>query len=215
MMKYIVGLTGGIGSGKTTVSNYFAKQNVTIIDADIIAREVVAIGSLGLASLVSEFGQKILLTDGTLNRSYLREMMFGDEPHHLKTKDKVNQLLHPLIAKETQSRIESADSQYVLWVVPLLFENQLHKNVNRILVVDVPPLVQIERTMKRDKVKAEHVERILTAQVSREMRLSLADDIIYGDEPLEKIEEQVIILHQKYMTNAYEMREQSTRMKST
>ncbi|SES66645.1 dephospho-CoA kinase [Thorsellia anophelis] len=211
-MKYTVALTGGIGSGKTTVSNFFAKLGVIIIDADIIAREIVAPGSYGLSILVEKFGQAILQPDGTLDRGHLRNMMFGETDKHIQTKEMVNQILHPLIAKETQLQIANATSPYVLWVVPLLFENRLQKKANRILVVDVPESVQIARTINRDNVSKTQVEQILKSQASRKTRLSLADDVIYGDEMLETIEKQVILLHQKYLEQAYQTSEHTSRI---
>jgi dephospho-CoA kinase len=173
-MRYIVALTGGIGSGKSTVANAFADLGINVIDADIIARQVVEPGAPALHAIADHFGANMIAADGTLQRRALRERIFANP----EEKNWLNALLHPLIQQETQHQIQQATSPYVLWVVPLLVENSLYKKANRVLVVDVSPETQLKRTMQRDDVTREHVEQILAAQATREARLAVADDVI-------------------------------------
>ena len=195
----IIGLTGGIGSGKTTVANMFAKLGVDIVDADVVAREVVELGTKGLAEIVGHFGESILAADGTLDRAQLRNKVFSDEA----AKAWLNQLLHPLIREEIFAQLASAQSNYKILVAPLLIENGLSEHVARVLVVDVTKEQQIERTLKRDRSSPEIINNIIAAQVSREERLSKADDIINNSSPsLSEIEQQVKALHQEYLSLA-------------
>ena len=159
-MGYIVALTGGIGSGKSTVADAFSRLGITIIDADIIARQVVEPNTPALKFIAEHFGQTVINADGTLNRRQLRECIFSDSAE----KAWLNALLHPIIHQETQRQIAAARSPYVLWVVPLLVENHLQKKADRVLVIDVAPETQIQRTMARDRVSREHAEQILAAQ---------------------------------------------------
>ncbi|MEY0336060.1 dephospho-CoA kinase [Providencia stuartii] len=201
-MSYIVALTGGIGSGKTTVANHFAKLGIPLVDADIIARKVVEPGSPALEAIASRYGADIIQPDGSLNRQRLREIIFSD----VAEKQWLNALLHPLIHQETQQQLQQADSPYVLWVVPLLFENKLAHLANRVLVIDVTPEEQILRTVQRDNVSEEHVVNILKAQTSRENRLLQADDVITNHDGELNIAEKVAILHEKYMTLAQQQK---------
>lgn len=194
-MVYTVAITGGIGSGKTTVANKFAQLGITVIDADIIARTVVKPEKNALKSIVQHFGPSMLLSDGTLNRRALRERIFASP----QEKAWLNALLHPLIHQETQDQIARATSDYVLWVVPLLVENQLHKKADRVLVVDVEPDVQIIRTMQRDNVSRKHAEQIIAAQASRETRLAIADDVIDNSGRPDAVDGEVKRLHQRYL----------------
>lgn len=198
MSKLIIGLTGGIGSGKTTVANEFAKLGITVVDADIIAREVVAVGSAGLAQLVQHFGEDILTSNKALNRAKLRDIIFSNEAERLW----VNQLLHPMIRTEMLEQCQSATSPYALMVVPLLFENGLDKLVTSTLVVDVPPELQLQRTSQRDGVAASQVQRIIDSQISREQRLTKANDIITNSSDLSDLHQQVTKLHTKYCAMA-------------
>ncbi|HDL8283982.1 TPA: dephospho-CoA kinase [Yersinia enterocolitica] len=194
-MTYIVALTGGIGSGKSTVANAFANLGVPLVDADIIARQVVEPGTRALMAIASRYGENILHTDGTLNRAALREKIFS-EPQE---KAWLNSLLHPLIQQETQSQLANIDEPYVLWVVPLLVENGLHRRANRVLVVDVAPEIQLARTMARDGITRQQAEDILASQVSRQQRLACADDIIDNSGDPIVIAPQVTLLHQQYL----------------
>lgn len=194
-MTYIVALTGGIGSGKSTVANLFAHFDVPLIDADIIARQVVEPGMPALAAITSRYGETILQADGTLNRTALREKIFS-EPHE---KAWLNSLLHPLIQQETQRQLAEIETPYVLWVVPLLVENGLHHCANRVLVIDVAPEIQLARTMARDGITRQQAEHILASQASRQQRLACADDIIDNSGDPLVIAPQVASLHQQYL----------------
>lgn len=199
-MTYIVGLTGGIGSGKSTIADYFAKLGVPIIDADIVAREVVAKGSPLLTQITEHFGSHILTKQGELDRTQLRQIVF-----HNKAEQKwLNALLHPAIRQEMLHQLTRVNFPYAIWVVPLLIENRLTEYCNRILVVDVQPDIQLKRAVKRDQNNIETIENIIKAQVSRKERLSYADDIIDNNLPLidnaEKLKQQVQQLHQFYLT---------------
>ncbi|AUU84100.1 dephospho-CoA kinase [Leclercia adecarboxylata] len=197
-MGYIVALTGGIGSGKSTVADAFSRLGITIIDADILARQVVEPGTPALRAIADHFGSDIIEPDGTLNRRMLRERIFT----HPEEKAWLNALLHPLIQQETQKQIAHATSPYVLWVVPLLVENNLHDKADRVLVVDVSPATQIQRTIARDNVGREHAEQILAAQATREARLAVADDVIDNNGSPDAIASDVARLHQQYLAQA-------------
>lgn len=198
-MTYIVGLTGGIGSGKSTVAELFAELGVSVIDADVVAREVVAKGSPLLAKIVAYFGSEILLENGELNRAVLRERVF----HHVAEKQWLNALLHPAIREEMLRQLQEQDSPYVLWVVPLLIENKLTALCQRVLVVDVDPATQITRATQRDSNRAELIRQIMASQVSREERLRYADDVINNEGDLHKslpqLKQKVLELHQSYL----------------
>ncbi|WP_060982670.1 dephospho-CoA kinase [Vibrio splendidus] len=195
-MAIIIGLSGGIASGKTTVANLFNEHfNIDIVDADIVAREVVALGSDGLKQITEHFGESILLDDGTLNRSRLRELIFSDP----KEKQWLNDLLHPMIRDKIDSDLSKITSPYGLLVAPLLVENQMQGMTDRVLIVDVPAEVQIERTMSRDNVSREQVASILKSQASREQRLAVADDVIKNHTKNQELLPQITDLHQKYL----------------
>ncbi|MEZ8110350.1 dephospho-CoA kinase [Vibrio splendidus] len=195
-MAIIIGLSGGIASGKTTVANLFNEHfNIDIVDADIVAREVVAVGSDGLKQVTDHFGEAILLEDGALNRSKLRELIFSDPTE----KQWLNDLLHPMIRNKIDSDLSKVTSPYGLLVAPLLVENQMQSMADRVLIVDVPTEVQIERTMSRDNVSREQVASILKSQASREQRLAVADDVIKNHTKNQELLPQITDLHQKYL----------------
>lgn len=197
-MPYIVALTGGIGSGKTTVANEFAKLGVPLVDADVIARQVVEPNTTAFEVIKSHFGEKIILPTGSLDRSKLREIIFSNPDE----KKWLNTLLHPLIQQETQRQLQQSKFPYVLWVVPLLIENNIQHLADRILVVDVTREEQIERTLKRDNTSIEQVISILNAQVTREKRLSYADDIITNHANETNLTHKVAMLHNQYLALA-------------
>lgn len=194
-MTYIVALTGGIGSGKSTVADEFAKLGVTIIDADIIARQVVEPGKPALDAIKHRFGDNILNADGSLHRAALRQKIFSSP----EDKQWVNSLLHPLIHAQTQSQIQASTAPYVLWVVPLLIENDLQQHAQRVLVVDVNRDTQLERTLARDGISRQQAENILAAQATREQRLAHADDIIDNNRSQRELASRVAQLHQRYL----------------
>ncbi|WP_105902272.1 dephospho-CoA kinase [Vibrio gangliei] len=200
-MTMIVGLTGGIGSGKTTVANLFADHfDIDIVDADIVAREVVEPNTVGLNAIIEHFGPTILTQQGGLDRAQLRERIFANPDE----KAWINQLLHPLIRQSINQQLTQVKSPYALLVVPLLIENNWQENIDRLLVVDVSPETQIARTCQRDKVSQDQVRAILASQASREQRLAHADDVINNDAALsvhtkQKLLSQVTVLHKKYL----------------
>ncbi|MBT9432385.1 dephospho-CoA kinase [Candidatus Sodalis endolongispinus] len=198
MTQFIVALTGGIGSGKSTVANAFAALGVPLVDADVIAREVVQPESPALDAIVQRFGPAMLSADGSLDRAALRARIFSDPAE----KAWLNGLLHPLIQRQTEQRLRSARTPYVLWVVPLLIENNLQQSADRVLVVDVDRARQIARTLSRDGVSRAQVENILAAQVSRQQLLACADDIIDNSGRPEEITDRVATLHQRYLALA-------------
>jgi dephospho-CoA kinase len=195
MANFIIGLTGGIGSGKTTVANLFAEQGIVLVDADIIAREVVAKGSDGLKQIGDKFGPQMLTPEGTLNRAALREQIF----HHPQDREWLNALLHPMIRTRMLEQLEMAASPYVIMVVPLLFENGLDKLADRTLVVDISPKLQLQRTIERDMVSKEQVQNIINSQSDRQSRLDKADDVIDNQGEIDALQAQVLALHNKYL----------------
>lgn len=195
-MPYIVALSGGVASGKSTVANLFAQLGVPIIDADIIARQVVKKGSLALQKIVDHFGDEVLLPSGELNRSQLREIIFNNEDERMW----LNQCLHPLIQQETQQQITQSKAPYIIWVVPLLIENNLQANANRILIIDTPPEVQINRLRRRDNIDENLAKNMLLSQINNIERISYADDIITNKTEASALVSQVNDLHKKYLT---------------
>ncbi|WP_339769255.1 dephospho-CoA kinase [uncultured Paraglaciecola sp.] len=195
MSKYVVGVSGGIGSGKTTVTNAFAKLNVDIIDADVVARDVVTPGSDGLRAIIEKFGTSILDKGECLNRRALRQIIFSDE----QAKEWLNNLLHPLIRQETLRQTIAATSQYCMLSVPLLIENGSYKNVDRVLIVDVPEEMQLARSMARDNADEKLIRSIMAAQASREQRLEVADDVIDNSGDESALIGQVSRLHHRYL----------------
>lgn len=197
-MTYIVALTGGIGSGKSSVADAFATFGIPIVDADVIARQVVEPGAPALSAIQTHFGNPMLNSDGTLNRAMLRQRIFSS------TQDKtwLNALLHPLIHEETRRQWQQAKGPYVLWVVPLLVENGLQSLAQRVAVVDVERDTQLKRLLARDRVNRQQAENILAAQATREQRLACADDIIDNNGRPGAWMEQVATLHQRYLALA-------------
>lgn len=191
----IIGLTGGIGSGKTAVSDYFAQLGITIVDADIASRTVVTPPSKALNTIAEHFGSKILLTDGELNRAALRQVIFSTPSE----KQWLEALLHPLITAEIDRQLEAISSPYGILVSPLLLEGQQHERCDRILVIDVPEELQISRACQRDSNSIEQVKRIIASQISRQERCDKADDIVDNSQGLEELHQQIDQLHQYYL----------------
>jgi len=193
----VVGLTGGIGSGKSTVVRLFGALGVHWVDADDIAREVVEPGTPGLERIAEHFGQEILLPDGGLDRAALRRIVF-DAPEERAWLESV---LHPVIREELMRQLhpDNYALPYVLLVSPLLLETDQHELVDKVVVVDVPVDVQIQRTMARDTNDREQVERIIAAQMPREQRLQKADKVVDNSLPLADVEHQIEELHQAFL----------------
>ncbi|MGL6369767.1 dephospho-CoA kinase [Aeromonas hydrophila] len=196
---YVVAITGGIGSGKTTVANQFAELGIEVVDADVIAREVVEPGTPALAAIAAHFGPEVITPAGQLDRRRLRERVFTDP----QAKSWLNALLHPLIRTEMQRQCAAARSPYCLLVVPLLVENRLTALANRVLVIDVDEATQIERTCRRDGVSHEQAQAILAAQASRAERLAAADDVLDNQNGTpEAIKSRILALHETYLAFA-------------
>jgi len=195
---FLVGLTGGIGSGKTLVSDTFAQLGVDIVDADIIARDVVAPGSEGLGALVEHFGSDIVTASGELNRAALRELVFSNE----EEKAWLNTCLHPRIRQAMQQAAANVNSSYGILAVPLLIENDLTGMVDRVAVVDCPEDMQLSRAMQRDGSSETIIKNIIASQASREQRLAVADDVIDNSLTPEHTREQVKALHATYQALA-------------
>lgn len=195
-----VGLTGGIGSGKSTVAAAFAELGITVVDADVVARDVVAPGTDALVQISAHFGPQVLTADGQLDRGQLRQIVFADAA----AKTWLNQLLHPLIRQQMLRELDGAASAYSILVAPLLLENQLHLLVDKVLVVDVTPETQLQRTMHRDNNSAELVQAIMAAQCSRNERLAAADFVIDNEAPPDSLTGEVAKLHQIFLQLAEE-----------
>ena len=195
-MAFVVGLTGGIASGKTTVANLFHRHfDIDIVDADVVARQVVQPGSAGLAAIVDHFGPEILTATGELDRALLRARIFDQADE----KAWLNQLLHPMIRQAMIEQLKTVNSAYALLVVPLLVENHLQTLCDRVLVVDVEEQTQLERTMQRDGVDERQVRAILSSQATRQQRLAIADDVVKNETKDQNLLQQVTELHQKYL----------------
>ena len=200
---YTIGLTGGIASGKTTVSNLFAEAGAAVVDADIAARKVVEPGQPSLEAIADAFGQAILDENGGLDRMALREKVFASE----SARKELESILHPAIRNFMRQWIAALEAEgfpYCIRVVPLLVETNQHKDVDRTLVVDVPREMQIERLMLRDGGSDELAEQILASQASREERLAVADDVIKNDGAPDGLKAAVEELHQQYLSLAKE-----------
>ena len=192
----IVGLTGGIGSGKTAVSDLFQDLGITIVDADLASRVVVEKGREELNKIAEHFGEDILTSDGELDRAKLREVIFNSEEEKLW----LESLLHPAIASQIQKELDSSSSPYTILVSPLLLETNQKNFCSTVLVVDVPVETQVERTSKRDNVSEEQIKSIIASQIDRDSRLEQADEVILNDGSIESLESKVQELHKKFLS---------------
>ena len=190
-----IGLTGGIGCGKTTVTQLFEKRNVPVIDADVISHSIVQPGQPALLLLQQAFGDAVLLSNGALNREYLRELVFKNP----SKKKALEAILHPIIYKTMFHALEKFDYPYGILSIPLLFETNHHEMIDRILVIDCPEAVQIKRVKTRDQLSDSMINSIMSSQCSRSFRLSHADDILINDGPLTGIDLKVQKLHDCYL----------------
>lgn len=192
-----IGLTGGIGSGKSTVADLFARRGIPVIDTDVIAREVVQTGQPALAEIAREFGPAVL-TDGRLDRRTLRQRVFEDAA----ARARLEAILHPRIRAVVEQRLRDLRAPYCLIVVPLLVETNFETLIDRVLVVDVDETHQLTRTSTRDRVTAEAVQRIMDVQATRAQRLAQADEVIANNGSLDELEQAVAALHARYLALA-------------
>jgi len=193
--RLVVGLTGGIASGKSLVGAMFVKLGAALVDTDVVAREVVAVGEPGLAAVTAEFGPAMLLPSGELNRPALRSLVFADDAKRLR----LESILHPLIRSRTRAKLAELEIPYALVAVPLLVETSFGELVERILVVDCPESMQLERLMRRDAIPKPEALAMVRAQVDRATRLKAAHDVVDNSGTPDATRRQVEILHRRYL----------------
>lgn len=193
----IVGLTGGVGSGKTLAAHFFAELGVAIVDTDLLAREVVELNTPGYKAIVDHFGSIILQVDKTIDRHKLKQIVFHDPKERLWLENTI----HPLIRELTKKRVAAISAPYCIVVIPLLAEKWPHPLINRVLVVDISPELQIKRLIERDNCTAELAQKMISAQATRDERLGLADDVIDNNGDVDSLREQVLTLHRFYLAN--------------
>lgn len=198
--KLIIGLTGGIGSGKTAASDEFQALGICIVDADIVAREVVEPGTAALSKIATHFGTDILTNTGELDRAALRQIIFSSKDQ----KQWLESLLHPIIRSEIKRQLNSADSPYVILVSPLLFETDQAELVSRILLIDVPVELQLQRASERDQNSTEQIQKIIDMQLPRDYKLERANDVISNNRDLASLKQNVLRQHQAYLELASE-----------
>jgi len=191
-----IGLTGGIAGGKTTAANFFAQLGVPIIDTDVIAHQLVKPGQPALQQIIETFGEQIRLPNGELNRTRLRQQVFADP----QQRQRLEQILHPLIRAEMLAQAAQITTFYCLYCIPLLVETQQQNLVNRVLVVDCSTNNQRQRLKKRNQLNDLEIDQILAAQANRTARLAIAHDVIYNDHDLKSLQQQILNLHQFYLT---------------
>ena len=192
---FVVGITGGIGCGKTAVTDYLAEKGIVIADADQASRVVVEPGQPALQEIAEHFGGHLIQDDGNLNRRALRDIVFKNS----EERQWLEKLLHPLINQQLRKELQQATSPYVVLVSPLLFETRQHAMADRVLVIDVTEEVQIERAMARDKISREQAEAIVRSQAGREERRAKADDLVDNSRSLQHLYQQLDTLHQNYL----------------
>lgn len=195
-MTYIVGVTGGIGSGKSTVARLFADKGIEVVDTDDISHELTGPEGLAMAAIAKEFGPQVLRRDGALDRATMRSLVFSD----LSAKARLENILHPLIRAESMGRCEAARSAYVLLMVPLLVESGAYRaRCDRVLVVDCREETQVSRVTRRNGLAPEAVRAIMTVQATRAERLAAADDVVDNELGLASLAPQVEVLHARYL----------------
>ena len=201
-MALIVGVTGGIGSGKSAVTERFEELGITVVDADLAARVVVEPSKPALTAIAEHFGKDILLPDGSLDRAALRARVFANE----EERHWLEQLTHPLIGQEILDQLEASRSPYTILSSPLLLETSQKGLASCVVVVDVPEEVQLQRTVKRDENDEAQVRRIMAAQMQRQDRLDLADMVIDNTGSLADLDSQVEELHKEFLLRAEQLR---------
>jgi dephospho-CoA kinase len=194
-MSLVVGITGGIGSGKSAVTRCFEARGITVVDADVVARVIVEPGTPALAAITAHFGAGILAADGTLDRAALRRRVFADEAERRW----LERLTHPLIGEEIVKQISASPGPYTLLSSPLLLDTSQHNLVDCVVVVDVPEALQLQRTMRRDGNDEAQVRRIMAAQMGRTERLERADIVIDNSRSLEELDQTVEELHKEFL----------------
>ena len=196
---YALGLTGGIGSGKSTIADLFGELGACLIDTDLIAHQLSAAGGLAIPALRAQFGSAYIDASGALDRAGMRELVFANP----QKKRQLEDILHPLIRQQTELAAQAATGPYIMFVVPLLVESgNWRERVDRIVVVDCPEQLQLERVMQRNGLSRAQVEAIMRQQASRTQRLAVADDVISNDGELETARRQVLALHRNYLALA-------------
>lgn len=198
MTDWILGVTGGIGAGKTAATNHFQQLGLTVVDADVVAREVVQPGQPALAAIADHFGRDILLADGQLDRARLRTLVFAEPAQRLA----LEAITHPAIRQALQDQLAAASGPYAILASPLLWETGQHQMTRRTLLIDVPEAVQLARASQRDGVDEQQVRAIMAAQLPRLARRARADDIIDNTGTLTELQAAVESLHQRYLTLA-------------
>jgi len=202
-MRFCVGLTGGIGCGKSQAADMFAALGADIVDTDVIAHELTAPGGGAMAAIATAFGDQYVRTDGALDRARMRELVFSDPP----AKNRLEAILHPLIRAESRKRVKSGAGPYVILVVPLLLETGAYRElIDRVLVIDCDESQQIERTMVRSRLTEDAVRRIMATQLPRARRLEQANEVLSNDTDINSLRAQVEVLHQQYLTAASQKR---------
>lgn len=194
-MSFIVGLTGGIGSGKSAASQWFSAQGITVVDADVVAREIVQAGSYVLQNIAAYFGDWVLDADGSLNRPALRAYIFN----HPQARQALEQMTHPAIREQIITQLNHAQSPYVILVSPLLFETGQQQLTQRNLLIDVPIELQLQRASVRDQRSQAEIEKIIDSQMSRADKQKLADDVILNHQDLNYLYSQLQPLHLEYL----------------
>ena len=191
----IVGLTGGIGSGKSAAANFFVELGVDLIDADDLAKNVLNKNSKGYELFINEFGEQYLDNDKNIDRDLLRKTIFNDS----NKKNKLENIIHPQVRFGIEEFIKSSKSDYCIVVVPLIYETRSSSYYDRILVIDCDEEIQINRSAIRDNKENKEIKKIISKQASREERLSIADDVILNNRNLDSLKDEVIKLHEKYI----------------
>ena len=198
-MKLVIGLTGGIGSGKSAAAEAFEKLGATVVDTDAIAHELTGPGGAAVAEIARQFGKAFIDATGAMDRKRMRDLVFTDA----EEKQRLEALLHPMIRAESERRIAAAPGAYVIYVVPLLIESAGHRErVGRVLVVDCPEALQLSRVRQRSMLPEGQIKRIIASQIKRESRLAAADDVIDNSGTIAALHQQVAVLHEKYLALA-------------
>lgn len=195
-MTFVVGLTGGIGCGKSSASQFFSDLGIDVIDTDIIARQLTQPNGSAISLIQNTFGSSVITADGALDRNKMRDLVFANS----ELRHKLEQILHPLILKEVIRRIKQCQAPYVIVVIPLLFEtNDYNHLIRHILVIDCDEQQQLLRTMERSNLSEQKVRSIMATQVTRETRIQKADDVILNNQDIEYLKAQILLLHHKYL----------------